>query len=178
MKPLAALAAVAILAGPAAAREKSDVEKIGDVLQYVLPVTAAGMTVAYRDWQGTVLFAKSFAATAVSTWALKKVTNVRRPGGSASTESFPSGHTSAAFSGASFVQRRYGWRYALPLYAAAAFVAFSRVDANRHRPEEVAAGALIGIGWTYVFTKPLEDSVYVTPLVDAGSYGMVVHVRW
>ena len=90
----------------------------------------------------------------------------------------PSGHTAAAFSGASFIQRRYGWRYSLPAYGAAAFVAYSRVAAEKHHVEDVIVGALLGIGSTYLFTKHLDEGFHILPLVGRGSYGLTVGMTW
>jgi membrane-associated phospholipid phosphatase len=59
-------------------------------------------------------------------------------------ESFPSGHTSAAFAMATVLATQYP-RYRVPLYALAAAVAASRVLQNRHFPSDVFVGAGIGI---------------------------------
>ena len=39
--------------------------------------------------------------------------------------SFPSGHTSAAFTGAAFMDYKYGLKYGLPAYILASFVGWS-----------------------------------------------------
>ncbi len=39
---------------------------------------------------------------------------------------------SISFASAEFVRNRYGWRYGLPAYVLASFVAYSRVEANQH----------------------------------------------
>jgi membrane-associated phospholipid phosphatase len=180
MRPLPGVLAVLVfVTSPTAARAKDAIQEAGDILQYVLPATAAAMTFAYKDLEGSWLFAKSFATTGVTTFLLKEVTDVKRPGRSRSTDSFPSGHASAAFSGASFIQRRYGWRWGLPAYAAASLVAYSRVHADRHRPAEVLAGALIGIGATYLFTKPADEGIFILPLFDGnGAVGLSVRMHW
>src|ERR1051325_9433075 len=60
----------------------------GDILQYVIPGTAAGFTLAYRDWEGSLQFGESIALTAGLTFGLKYSVNERRPNGG--TQSFPS----------------------------------------------------------------------------------------
>jgi membrane-associated phospholipid phosphatase len=54
------------------------------------------------------------------------------------------------------MRKRYGWEYGVPAYAAASFVAYSRVEANRHYPRDVIAGAGIGILSSYIFTRPYK----------------------
>ncbi len=171
---IASLLAMLVLVPPA--RAGDGIETAGDVLQVVLPVTAATMTVGLRDWDGTIHFAKAFTLTMASTFTLKHSIDAERPNGSGL--SMPSGHTAAAFSGASFIQRRYGWRYSLPAYGAAAFVAYSRVEAEKHHVEDVIVGALLGIGSTYLFTKHLDERIYILPLVGRGSYGFTVGMTW
>ena len=46
--------------------------------------------------------------------------------------------------------------YGVPAYAAASFVAYSRVESREHYPRDVVAGAGIGILSSYIFTKPYK----------------------
>lgn len=124
----------------------------GDALQFILPATAAGLTLGYRDGPGAVQFGESAILTLGVTYGLKYTVNERRPNGG--RESFPSGHSSISFSSAEFMRKRYGWEYGLPAYAAASFVAYSRVEAREHHPHDVIAGAGIGILSSYIFTRP------------------------
>jgi len=57
----------------------------------------------------------------------------RRPENSLNKDSFPSGHASAAFQGASFIQRRYGWKHGKYAYLLAAFVGYSRIEGLNDR---------------------------------------------
>ena len=72
--------------------------------------------------------------------------------------SFPSGHTSAAFSGATFIHKRYGFNKACPIYIVASFVGYSRVYAEKHYWEDVLAGAILAGINTWIFTSPLLDN--------------------
>jgi len=74
------------------------IETAGDILQYVIPATAGGLTLGYRDYKGTLQFGESFAVTEGVTYALKYTVNETRPNGG--SQSFPSGHTSVSFCGA------------------------------------------------------------------------------
>ncbi len=122
--------------------------------QYVLPATAGGLTLGYRDYKGTLQFGESAALTLGVTYGLKYAVNERRPNGG--SESFPSAHSSISFSAAEFMRKRYGWKYGVPAYAAASFVAYSRVEAREHYPQDVVAGAAIGIASSYIFTRPYK----------------------
>jgi membrane-associated phospholipid phosphatase len=138
----------------AAALAGDSIQTAGDVLQFVLPATAAGLTLAYKDGQGALELGESLGVTLAATYALKYSINERRPNGG--SQSFPSGHTSISFSAAEFMGKRYGWESGVPAYAAASFVAYSRVESGEHHPHDVVAGAAIGILSSYIFTKPYK----------------------
>lgn len=130
------------------------IETAGTALQYALPTIAGGTTLALRDFKGTLEFGESFTLTEGATYGLKYAVNEKRPNGG--SESFPSAHTSVSFCSAEFIRKRYGWRYGIPAYAAASFVAYSRVEARAHWPHDVIAGAGIGILSSYIFTRPYK----------------------
>jgi membrane-associated phospholipid phosphatase len=130
------------------------ISSAGDVLQLVLPATAGGLTLGLRDWQGSLQFAESSALTLGVTYGLKYSVHETRPNGG--SESFPSAHSSISFSAAEFLRKRYGWEFGIPAYAAASFVAYSRVESGAHHPHDVIAGAAIGIMSSYLFTQPYK----------------------
>ena len=91
------------------------------------------------------------AATVLTTEALKDITNRSRPSGEGS--SFPSGHSTAAFSSVALANRnlesipmsknlRIGLEIVNELLAAA--VAWARVETNAHYLSDVLAGASLG----------------------------------
>lgn len=59
--------------------------------------------------------------------------------------SFPSGHTSSAFTVAPILQSRFGWKAGLPAYAMAFATAFGRVEDHWHFPSDTIAGATLGL---------------------------------
>jgi membrane-associated phospholipid phosphatase len=75
--------------------------------------------------------------------------------------SFPSGHTSAAFSAATSLSLSYPeWYVIVPSYAWAGTVGYSRMHLGAHYPSDVLAGALIGSGtaWlTHVVNRKLNS---------------------
>jgi membrane-associated phospholipid phosphatase len=71
--------------------------------------------------------------------------SVRRGRPDGTQYSFPSGHASVSFAAATVLQRHFGWKTGLPAYAAASYVAASRIQERRHFFSDVAFGAVVGI---------------------------------
>jgi PAP2 superfamily len=76
--------------------------------------------------------------------AAKFATHRSRPDGS-DRYSLPSGHTASAFATATVLQDHFGWKVGLPAYGFGAYVAASRMSANKHHLSDVLLGATIGI---------------------------------
>lgn len=125
----------------------------GDVLLGAMPALALSSTLIWKDGQkGTYQFSKALAGTIALSYGLKLAINKERPSGE-DNNSFPSAHTSVAFASAAFVQKRYGWEYGIPAYLLAGYVGYTRIEANKHDGVDVLAGAAIGVGMSYLFTK-------------------------
>jgi len=151
------------------------IEKAGDILQVLIPATAYGTTFYLDDQEGRGQFYKSFATTLLVTHGLKNLIHKKRPNGS--DHSFPSGHTSAAFQGASFIHKRYGIKYAVFAYIGAFFVGYSRIESNNHYLEDVIAGAVIGIASSFYFTRPYKGFT-ITPTAYNGTYELRLIKQW
>lgn len=124
---------------------------IDNVLQYVPTVAVFGLKVCgvktYTSWKKRLTVSvASFAVNAGVTYALKRTIHERRPDGT-DNRSFPSGHTSIAFCGATSLMHEYykvsPW-IGVAGYAIATTVAVDRVRRNRHHWGDVVAGAAIG----------------------------------
>ncbi len=111
----------------------------------------------------------------VFTLGLKYSTRRERPDGG--KYSFPSGHTSRAFTAASVMYVYYGPWVGVPSYMLASLVGVSRIDANRHVTTDVMAGALlgtlIGLG-TAEFHKKEFENILITPVVSEGRAGLAL----
>jgi membrane-associated phospholipid phosphatase len=155
-------------------------ESSGDVLQIALPTAAALTTILKKDWQGTKQFALSYATSILITHALKRIVKKERPEGRNLYDAFPSGHTTSAFSGASFIQRRYGWQYGKWAYLGAAIVGVSRMEGpdGWHDIWDVLAGAAISIGSTYIFTTPYEKQAISVGFYSNGKETFVLGLKY
>ncbi len=119
--------------------------------------------------QKAIYIGASVISSAVLTTILKKAVNRPRPfvtypdieklsdGGSGS---FPSGHTSSAFSLATSLSLAYPkWYVIAPSLVWAGAVGYSRMDLGVHYPSDVLAGAALGAGsaWLcYIVNKKLN----------------------
>ena len=116
------LLSTSLMAAIPAHADSSTTSKVGDVLAFAIPAAAYGSTYYMDDKEGRQQFYYSFATNVATTQVLKSVTDKERPNGR-DEKSFPSGHTSMAFQGASFIHKRYGLEYSIPAYIGAGFVA-------------------------------------------------------
>lgn len=151
------------------------IQNMGDYAQHIPAAAALTLILINKDKKGLWQFAESFVTTLGVTYILKYAINKPRPSGATDGHAFPSGHTSVAFSGASFVQRRYGWKFGIPSYIIASYVAYSRIKGynDRHDGWDVLAGAVVGIGSTYIFTTPYQKEHYELSFSNTGSTYLV-----
>ena len=153
---------------------RSDTERAGDLLQIMLPGYGIYKSYKINDKDGRSQLWKSLLSTFTATYALKYSIDKTRPNGDC-CESFPSGHTSIAFSGATFLDKRYGHKIGIPAYIMASFVGYSRVQAEKHYWEDVITGAAIGYGLTSLCTKGQTKISYV-PYIGKAEYGLLLSI--
>lgn len=138
----------------------------------VTPLTIAvpaGFITAYlikkdsASKRNAIIVCSSILIAGVVSTSLKYAVNRDRPfvtypdidkATSAGSPSFPSGHTSAAFSLATSVSITCPkWYVIAPSFLWASSVAYSRMDLGVHYPSDVLAGALIGSGSAWLSYK-------------------------
>ena len=153
---------------------------LGDFAQLFLPGLGLGMSLYLDDEEGTQQWMKSAGSTFFATQVLKQSfanssLGTRPNGGS---KSFPSGHTSSACSGASFIGMRYGWQYGAPGMALAVYTGYTRIDEEMHHWRDVIVGCALGIGFSYEFVTPRsEQSTVNLSVTDEGTpvFGYQLH---
>ena len=166
-----------IMLAQAAAATADSIEKNGDNIQLLILSLGLGSTLLYEEGnQGSMQFIQSFISSQIITEGLKLAIDKERPNGNC-CNSFPSGHTSKAFMGASFIHKRYGQSYGIAAYIGATYVAYSRVHADKHFTEDVLAGAIIGIFSSNYFTTPYKNST-LTAVSYNGTYGIQLDIKW
>jgi len=92
------------------------------------------------------------------------------------TYSFPSGHATLTFAGATVLQQHLGYRAAIPTYLVASYVAMSRLHDNRHYASDVVFGAATGvmIGRTVTWHG---RNFYASPMLVPGGAGIMIASR-
>lgn len=153
-------------------------ETYGDVAQIAIPVIAAGVSGAKGDTDGLVQAGASYLTTMGATYGLKYAVDRERPNGGG--QSFPSGHTAAAFMGAFHLQHRYGWKWGFPALTAASLVGVSRIEAEEHDEIDVAGAALVAFVSSYIFTDTFDDDVSMVPFfeVKKGNFGIFANIKF
>lgn len=170
---LALLVALLPVRAEGLSKSREAVKISSDVLLVAMPVATATSMLVMKDWTGFKQAAFTGVTTLGATYLLKFAVHKKRPDGS-NNLSFPSGHTSITFANAAFVQRRYGWEWGAPAYALAAYVGWARTYARRHDWWDVAAGAIIGAGSAYIYTRPFarDKQLVISPVSDGSRFGV------
>ncbi len=114
------------------------------------------------------------AINGVMTFAMKESINRTRPDGS--PYSYPSGHTSSAFTTAGVVYSDFGPAWGIPAFAAAGYVGLSRLQENRHYFSDIVAGGILG---TYISLKLAHrrkngGGISAAPLISGNYSGLAV----
>lgn len=182
----------------------TDVRILGDPGTTIIAVSMYGVG-RVAGWKNVADFglhgAEAIAVAGATTTFLKGVIGRARPFVSIDTnphdfhfgrgfnqgnfQSFPSGHTTAAFAMAATVtsesQRwwpRQTWIVAPTMYGAATMVGLSRMYNNAHWASDVAVGAAIGtfagikiVRYNHGHTGNFVDRFFLGPLVQAGPNG-------
>jgi len=127
-----------------------------------------------------IIMGESLIITGIITHSLKIIINRKRPYktypeieklSNGASPSFPSGHTSEAFSFATSLSLLYPKYYIIvSSFTWACAVAYSRVDLGVHYPSDVLAGAIIGAGSAYfsrwINNKIIEKHIKHVKIVD------------
>lgn len=118
---------------------------------------------------------RAHLVTQTLTIAMKTAVGRTRPDGT--HYSFPSGHSSVTFAAATVLQRNLGWKAGIPAYAAASYVAASRIQDRRHFLSDVAFGAAVGIvaGRAVTFDRG-DHRLTLAPAAFPGGAG--VSLNW
>lgn len=171
---------------------------IADYTRFVPPTLhmglgAVGVPAKHAFVDRTIENVIAYSVSLSTGYLLKYVVPRERPDGS-DMNSFPSGHTLFAFTGAELTRMDYGWGWGACSYAFAAYTGFERVWMKKHWVTDVLAGAGIGIlsahvgGWLLEPVKNLlgiptiewdgfrKTQVAFAPCVDPFSHNYLATV--
>lgn len=150
---------------------RKQIDRSTDVLMFVTPVAGLASSLILKDYRGSKQLILSGSSCLLLTYLLKYTISKDRPDHSDS-HAFPSNHTSISFMGAAFIQKRYGWKWGIPAYLLSAYIGWGRTYAKQHDWWDVAAGALIGTGCSYIFTRSYcqKHRLTVAPQIFNGKY--------
>lgn len=144
---------------------------IGDYMGQMIPNFAYMGLMYYnskevndKSYRRAKLMFKTSLFSGMTTFFSKRLINQRRPN-KGDRNSFPSGHTTTAFAFASVVALEHE-NWAIPAYALASFVGFSRMNDNAHYLHDVTMGATIGIAFGYALYNTQESKVSLIPYND------------
>lgn len=147
----------------------------GDIVTGLLPVAAFSVAFFKDDSEGEKQWLRNTAVTAAVNTGLRLAFNEtglgRRPNGE--PYGFPSGHAGFVFSQAAFLQERYGWKFGVPAYAFAGYVAYVRVASRNHYARDVIASAALSYAMAKLFVTP-EHATHLAPVVGPDFLGL----RW
>lgn len=159
---------------------------VDDYLRFV-PIVSVGVMKAAgvksaSSWQRLGVNASvSYALALGTTYGMKRLIHDRRPDGT-DNHSFPSGHSSVAFAGATILHKEFHrvspW-ISVAGYGVAALTAADRVRRNRHEWDDVLTGAAIGILATEAGYRlgDLITGYHSRYAVEIGPEGVMVRVN-
>lgn len=162
------------------AQSRKAIETSTDIAMFAPAAVGAGVALAEGDYKGLLQLGESLALSVAASYALKYTVKKERPDGS-DNHSFPSNHTGFSFAGATFLQKRYGWKWGVPAYLVSGYVAWGRVYSERHDVWDVLAGAAIGAGSGFLFTTPFakKHDVVLTPVINhEGNCGVYFSMKF
>lgn len=111
--------------------------------------------------------------TQATTYGLKYSIRRDRPDGT-SGYAFPSGHASTTFATASVLEAHFGWKFGVPAYALATYVAASRLRENRHYLSDVVFGAALGMAAGRSVTRHGRHQFALVPLAVPDGMGVAL----
>lgn len=143
------------------------VKRSTDVLCLAPSATGLIKAIAQDDRKGIIELGLSSATGIALNYGLNACIKKERPempfeADWSDHHAFPSTHTMAAFDGATFLMRRYGWQWGVPAYVVSTYVAWGRVNAGKHDWWDVLSGAAIGAGSALIYTRPFVKKLDLT----------------
>ena len=160
-------------------QSRKSIDTSTDILALLNPIAGFTGSLALKDYEGTKQVVLGGLTNLAANYILEFSIRKKRPDGSGN-HAFPSTHTSVSFQGAAFLQRRYGWKFGAPAYAVSAYVGWGRIYAKKHDIWDVLAGAALGAGSAYIYTRPFarrHELTLAPAVMSSGVPGIYASIR-
>lgn len=128
-----------------------------------MPVVAAGIVAYHKDWKGFAQLTFVTALTYGTAYGLKHLVRECRPyarpcaPGASEWDSFPSTTSAIASAPSSFVWRRYGWGWGLPMFIVSKYPSYALDKSKQNRIWDGLASTGIAWGLNYIFTPHFRE---------------------
>lgn len=174
MRQILLTLSLCILCSQSALAQSKIVQRSTDVLCFAPAATGLVAAIAKKDKKGVLQLGLGTATGIAMNYGLNACIKKNRPLMPANPSwgdrhAFPSTHTMAAFDGATFLMRRYGWKWGVPAYVVSTYVAWGRVHSKKHDWWDVAGGAAIGAGCALIYTRPFTQKMDLS--ISPASFG-------
>lgn len=182
MRRIALCMMIAAMTQTSVHAQHSFVKTSTDVVCLVPAAVGLVKAMAGNDAQGVIQLGLSSVTGIALNYGLNACIRKNRPdravgSGWSDHHAFPSTHSMAAFDGATFLMRRYGWKWGVPAWVVSTWVAWGRVYTKQHDCWDVLAGAAIGAGSALIHTRPLtKDFELAMAPIALGNNGMGLHL--
>ncbi len=170
---IAAILACGLFSNSASANKNTS-ELSSDIITGVVPLSAYAYAFLTDDDEGQKQWWRNTIANQVFITSARVAFDPslgERPNGH--RYGFPSGHVAFVTSSAAFLQERYGWKFGVPAYMLAGYVAAERVRDDHHYWRDVIASGVLSFGIAKLFVTP-QGATYVAPVIGPDYMGM----RW
>ena len=141
-----------------------DQTKLGSLLGSGGPGIVIALSQLYFDTDNGLAHARSLIFTSFSAYTTAVIAHRERPN-HVNYLSFPSGHTSSAFTTATSLAYAYGPWVGVPAYILATYVGASRISDNAHWFSDTVMAAGLGIYWARASRLVLEDQSGKTAMI-------------
>lgn len=139
----------------------------GRAVAYVLPAIAGGVTIYKRDWKGLAQLTVVTGLTYATAYSLKQIVRSCRPyakpctPGGSGWDSFPSTTSAIGSASSSFMWRRYGWEWGVPMFVASAYPSYALQKSHQNKIWDGVASTAIAFTLNRLLTpryqKPDEE---------------------
>lgn len=135
----------------------------GQAVAYAMPVIAGGVTIYKKDWNGLAQLTIVTGLTYLSAYSLKQIVRSCRPyakpctPGGSGWDSFPSTTSAIGSASSSFMWRRYGWQWGVPMFVASAYPSYALQKSRQNKLWDGVGSTAIAFGLNFILTPRYQS---------------------